>query len=295
MLSILIPEYNYNCTKLVSDLAAQCKGANVAYEIIVLDDASTLYISENQKIIELSCCHFVKSEQNLGSAKVRNELAKMATYPHLLMIDCDAEVCNKDFIQRYLDIMGQHQVIIGGVAYQHKAPSINHYLRWFYGKNRECPAAVLRNQNPYKSVLSFNLMIEKDVLLKYPYDENFTDYGHEDSVMGFTFRKAGISILHIDNTLIHNGLDLNEVFLAKSLKAVEKYFTCPVFQSKEMVEEIKIFRAFEKVRDLGLCRIIAFKYRVAKKVIVHNLCGKHPSMLLFDFYRLGYMCNYFLN
>ena len=48
MLSILIPEHNYDCTKLVNDLAMQCNKAGIIYEIIVLDDASTLYKSENR-------------------------------------------------------------------------------------------------------------------------------------------------------------------------------------------------------------------------------------------------------
>jgi len=290
MLSILIPEFNYDCSKLVCDLAKQCHQANIVFEVIVLDDASTLFKNENRKISEISGCSFVESELNLGSAETRNKLARMAKYPHLLMIDCDAEVDDKQYIQHYLDVMDQSQVIIGGIRYSLEKPSSDHILRWYYGKNRECMAARKRNKNPYKSLLSFNLMIDRDVMMKCPY-ELFKDYGHEDSVMGFNFKKHGIKVLHIDNPLIHNGLDTNEDFLKKSLKAVEKYLTNAVFQSDELVSQIKIFRIFRLVQNLGLCKLFAFKFRIAGNYMKKNLYGKHPSLFLFDIYRLSYLCN----
>jgi len=289
MLSILISEFNYDCSKLAYDLAKQCHEANIAFEVIVLDDASTLYKNENRKISEISGCSFVESELNLGSAETRNKLAGMAKYPHLLMIDCDAEVNDEQYIKHYLDDIDQSQVIIGGVCYSRQKPSSDHILRWYYGKNRECPTAGKRNKHPYKSLLSFNLMIDRDVMLKYPY-ELFKDYGHEDSVMGFNFKKHGIKVLHIDNPLIHNGLDTNEDFLKKSLKAVEKYLTSAVFQSDELVSQIKIFRIFRIVQKLGLCRLLALKFRIAGNCMKKNLCGKNPSLFLFDVYRLSYLC-----
>lgn len=290
MLSILIPEYNYNCVKLVSDLTLQCTKASVTYEIIVLDDASTNDKAVNRRISEISGCLFVESEQNEGLAKTRNKLVKMARYQYLLIIDCDAEVNDNAFIQRYIGTIGQAQVVAGGIGYSLNKPESNRCLRWFYGKKRECLSAKIRNQNPYKSSLSFNLMVEKDVLLKYPYDESFTDYGHEDSVMGYTLKKAGISILHIDNYLTHNGLDLNEVFLAKSLKAVEKQVTNPAFQTDEMTDQIRIFKIYRKIKNFGLRRLLAFKFKYGKSLMMRNLCSRHPSLLLFDFYRLSYLC-----
>ena len=294
MLSILIPEFNYDCSILASNLSKQCHQANIIFEIIVLDDASTLYKKENRKISEIAGCSFVESNLNLGSAQTRNKLARMAKYPHLLMIDCDAEVNDKQYIQHYLDNMNQSQVIIGGVCYSREKPSSDQLLRWYYGKNRECPTAKKRNRNPYKSLLSFNLMMDRDVMIKYPY-ELFKDYGHEDSVMGFNFKKHGIQVLHIDNPLIHNGLDTNEDFLKKSLKAVEKYLTNAVFQSDELVAQIKIFRIFRMVQSFGLCRLLALKFKVAGKYMKMILCSKHPSLLIFDIYRLSYLCNLSLN
>ncbi|PIV50102.1 MAG: glycosyl transferase, partial [Flavobacteriaceae bacterium CG02_land_8_20_14_3_00_34_13] len=41
MLSILIPTYNYDITSLVAVLYKQLEEVSYAYEIIVVDDAST--------------------------------------------------------------------------------------------------------------------------------------------------------------------------------------------------------------------------------------------------------------
>jgi len=294
MLSILIPEHNYDCSKLVNDLACQCNQAKISFEIIVWDDASSLYKKENQTINSINGCHLMESNTNLGSARVRNKLAEMARYPNLVMIDCDAEVTDANFIKNYLENIGKAQVVVGGVQYSSIKPSPNRYLRWYYGRKRECPVASVRNQNPYRSLLSFNLMIDKSVLMQYPYDEHFKDYGHEDSMMGYNLMKQGITVLHIDNQLIHKGLDLNIAFLSKSLKAVEKYVHNPAFQSEDLVDQIKIFKVFRMVKRFGLCRLLAFKYTFGKRIMVYNLCSKHPILFLYDFYRISYLCHYSL-
>ena len=44
MLSILIPTYNYNITRLVVDLHQQALDTYVDFEIIVIEDGSTLFV-----------------------------------------------------------------------------------------------------------------------------------------------------------------------------------------------------------------------------------------------------------
>jgi len=294
MLSILIPERNYNCTKLVKDVAEQCEKAGIVFEIIVMDNASTLCKDENRTISTIPGCRFVESEQNMGLAKSRNSLVQLAQFAHFLMIDSDAEIVNNDnYIQNYIEAMNLAQVVVGSMCYTSQKPSSSRCLRWYYGNNRENRPAAVRNQNPYKSLITFNLMMEKELVLQYPFEEQ-KGYGHDDSIMGSTLKQNGITVLHIDNPIIHNGLDSSKDFLIKSLDAVEKYFTYPVFQSDEMLEQIKVFRVFKKVQSLGLCRLLAFKFRAARKLMEWNLCSSHPSIFLYDFYRLSYMCDFSL-
>ena len=290
MISILIPEHNFDCVRLVGELLMQCQDAGITYEIIVMDDASTLHTEKNKQIGNFPCCEFLTTDTNIGQATVRNRLAKIAKYPHLLFIDCDAAIVDNHFIKRYLDNIGKADVIIGGVTYSHVEPPIDKYLRWYYGKKRESSSAHKREKETIR--LSFNFLIEKDVQLKYPFNEDFTDYGHEDTIIGYLLKQNGVKLMHIDNPLIHTGLDENHVFLAKSRKAVEKYVTNKAFSSEEIADQIKIFRAFKRVK--GIRGLLGFKYRIAGKMMENNLCGNNPSLFIFDLYRLCYLC-YFYN
>lgn len=46
MLSILVPVYNFNSRPLLERLHSQAEALNIEYEIIVADDASTLFRDE---------------------------------------------------------------------------------------------------------------------------------------------------------------------------------------------------------------------------------------------------------
>lgn len=290
MISILIPERNYDCRQLVRDLVEQCATAAVKYEIIVMDDNSSLFVEENRQINQLPNCTLVEQHQHLGAAKARNTLANMAKYPFLLLMDCDAGVTSPDYIQRYLDHIGQAEVIIGGLSYNATPPDKEHMLRWKYGRNRECIPAEVRNQHPYRSLLSFQLLIRKDILMRHPFEETVKDYGHEDTILGYTFKKQGVSVLHIDNTLEHMGLDTNDVFLQKSLMAARKYLSNPVFKDTTLANEVKLFRVYRTIRRWGLQPVLRLSFRLFRPLMKHHLLSGRPSLFIFDMYRLGYLC-----
>ena len=50
MLSILIPVFNYDASPLVQELKEQIEKLGISYEIIVLNDASTSFLAENQTL-----------------------------------------------------------------------------------------------------------------------------------------------------------------------------------------------------------------------------------------------------
>lgn len=292
MLSILIPEHNYDCSKLVADLVGQCRQSGIAYEILVMDDASTTCLDANRKILEFPGCQFIESKVNLQSARARNHLGRLAKYPYLLFLDSDLEVRDGLFIRRYLDALGKAPVLVGAIVYQAQKPPITQLLRWKYGRKREVLPLEVRTENPWKSLSSQNFLMEKSVFEQVPFDETFVRYGHEDTLLGLTLKKKGFNVLYIDNPLIHNGLESSETFLSKSLVAVEKYATNPVMRSPEVIGQVRIFRFYQRVASLKLENLLAFKYRVLKKCLKRHLCGPHPNLFLFDFYRLGYLCDF---
>ena len=63
MLSILIPIFNFDVTDLVLELNNQALAANVKYEIILLDDASTDSFREiNRNLSRQNHIKYIESE-----------------------------------------------------------------------------------------------------------------------------------------------------------------------------------------------------------------------------------------
>ncbi|MCO5267938.1 MAG: glycosyltransferase [Brumimicrobium sp.] len=298
MLSILIPVYNHNCVRLVKDLHSQGMMLNIPFEIIVLDDISSLFLEENDAINELENARFIGAKEHLGRAKIRNELSRMATYENLLFIDSDAQVDHSDFLKNYLQHLSKADVLVGGMKYA-LTPPMNNVLRWYYGSKREDLPEKIRNQHPYRSIISFNILIKKHVFSNYPFDETnievTSSYGHEDTLLGLIYKRHAVSILHIDNQLIHDYKETNEGFLRNSLIAVEKYVRFQKFREKEVVSQIKIFKIFELSKKMGLLRVFDFLYKRNKEKMRANLLSQHPSLKTFDFYRLYYLAHFYLN
>ena len=79
MLSILIPTYNYDISKLLRVLHQQATVANIAFEILAKDDASSKHIDTNITTTkELGNAHFFTAKENIGRTASRQFLAKRA-------------------------------------------------------------------------------------------------------------------------------------------------------------------------------------------------------------------------
>lgn len=290
MLSILIPEYNYDCTDLVRDLSALCAVEAIPYEILILDDCSDRFLEVNRELNKIPCVRFIESKEHLHSARIRNRLSALAVFDYLLFLDCDLKVVDKFFIRRYLQSLNEAEVLIGAVIYQEEIPPVEFRLRWKYGRKRECKPASVRNKNPWRSFASANFCIKKKVFKQLLFDEQFTDYGHEDTLFGLRLKEMNVTVKHLDNPLFHKGLDENERFLEKSLTAVSKYCTHPQFQNPERSGAVLIFRVFNVLKKRRLTWIPECFYFALEPLIRKNLTGANPNLILFDLYRLGYLC-----
>ena len=221
MLSILIPTYNYNTFPLVKELYNQCISCNIIFEIICLDDASSDYSIENQNINKLSNCYYYTNKKNLGRTTTRNKLVDKAIYDWFLFLDSDVIPVNSNFIKNYLSYIGsKYNIVLGGYCYQDILPNTNSEFRYKYGKEREEKPAVERNQSPYKYIFSGNFLIQKTTFLNTNYKEEENHYGM-DVLFSYQLFIKKTNILHIENPIYHLGLETNEKFFTKSLKAVE--------------------------------------------------------------------------
>jgi glycosyltransferase involved in cell wall biosynthesis len=288
MISILIPTYNYNITRLVKGLHAQAMESCVDFEIIVIEDGSTLYVEENNGIEELEFCRHYLLKKNIGRSAVRNKLADEANFDHLLFIDCDAEVCSSHFIDKYIAFCKEECVVIGGTAYDPNETNPDYSLRLKYGREREARSASERGKNNFAT---FNFLISKSIFNRVRFDENISGYGHEDMVFGHQLHQLGYEFIQIENPLIHKGLDDNRTFLQKTEEGIRNLFL--LYNSGRypfLKDESKLLKTYIQINKFRLTRLFELKFDLTRNLLRRLLSGKSPSLLLYDIYKILFFC-----
>lgn len=293
MLSILIPTYNYDITQLVNDLHRQAVECGIAFEIIVVEDGSKKFLEKNREIEQLHNCQYIVLSKNIGRSGVRNHLASLAVYDNLLFMDCDAEVCLYGYIKNFIPYFGQKKVVVGGRAYDSSNHDAQFSLRIKYDRVREArPAAMKQSDDNCTTFTTFNFLIPKTIFETVQFNEDLEGYGYEDTLFGNDLKELGIVILYIDNPLIHKGLDDNITYLRKTREGVKNlYFLYKTGHYPFLAKESKLLSTFVKIEKGKGIGIVALCFRVLKKTIEKNLCSVNPSLKLYDFYKLGAMCN----
>ncbi len=292
MLSILIPTFNHNITRLVADLYHQASGTSIDFEIIVMEDGSTLHTDENKVVDELEFCRHIVLKENIGRSAVRNKLAEEANQDYLLFMDCDAEVCSTDYISRYLPLCKEECVVIGGTAYDPKENDLRYSLRLAYGRQREARTATQRNaQGTYHNFATFNFLISKALFLQVGFDESIRGYGHEDTLFGHQLHELGCQFIQLENPLIHKGLDDNTTFLRKTEEgAMNLFLLYKTGRYPFLVDESRLLSTFTRVYKTGLTRLLATLFVVCKPYLQYKLSEPSPSLRLYDLYKLLLLC-----
>lgn len=294
MLSILIPVYNQDVRQLVADLSAQAIASPEKVELVVLDDASDAGICcINREVACLPGVSYKELHRNHGRSKIRNKLAELAMYDYLLFLDCDAKVDNPSFVRNYLKCCRGEVVVCGGTSYDNDNPDgRERLLRWYYGHKRESRSAHQRSLNPNGSFSSFNFLVSRPLFNKVKFEYNISGYGYEDTVFCYNIKKHGVEVKHIDNPLIHIGIDSNKVFLNKAFNSVENLHL--LSQDKELKrglqQEIKLLWCYKTIKNIGLVPLFRLGYRVTHTSIEKYLVAKGTNLFYYDMLRLGYLC-----
>jgi len=288
MLSILIPVYNFDIRKLVKQLHKQGILLPIPFEIICSDDGSDEeFIQLNKEIEIFNHVSYELQKENLGRSKIRNHLASRANYEFLLFMDCDSMTTDENYLKNYVLLLDQSKLLYGGRTYQDFAPQDSeYYLHWFYGKNREVSSAEKRSKAPYKSFMTNNFLIPSAIFNQIKFDEELTQYGHEDSLFGLELKKLKIDILHIDNPLEHIGIEKSEIFIKKTEQALQNLY---FLNQKHQLQEIKILKYFLFIQQYHLSFIVSIIFRLIKKPMIKNLYSQKVNLWYFDFYKLWYL------
>ena len=295
MLSVLIPVYNFNASHLIETLCNQAMKLEQPFEIIVIDDASSeTFRKLNRRVKNLQGVTYIEEPENLGRSKIRNKLADIASFDNLLYLDCDSRIDNDNFIMNYMDHVNEDGVIYGGREYVHDVPMDNRYkLHWLHGVYREEIPVKVRSSDPNKSFMTNNFMISRNAINKVRFNEKMRGYGHEDTLFGYDLAKCNIAIKHIDNPVIHLGLESSEEFLRKTREGIKNLKRIMKINGneKKLSRDITLLSYYKKLRTCGMEGLFRYIYHRFEMRLRKNLMSDNPNLIVFDLYKLGYLCS----
>jgi len=290
MISVLIPVLNYNITELVKQLHFQFSNEGIDFEIICLEDGSSNeMLATNKGIESFSNVLHIVSKENIGRIKARKILCENAKHDWLLFLDADVLPKAPNFANCYIKfVKTRYDAIYGGIAYQKHAPIKSDILRWKYGAKYEQVSAKERNKKPYKVIFSANCLMKKHVFNALELPDN-QQYGL-DSLIGSKLRKLDSNIIHIDNEVIHLGLESSNTFLKKKEEASEVLLEIYKKDAAAFNPQNSLLKMFVSIKRLRLTFVLSKFHKMFEKKMKKNLLGSSPNMFLFQFYRLTYMC-----
>ena len=287
MLSILIPIYNFAVKELVNELSSQAQNLNIPFEILCVDDTSkSTYVKLNDGLEKIEGVNYQLNKKNIGRSSIRNLLTDKAQYDYLLFLDCDVRI-GDNFIKKYIDFKDESDVIVGGVSYaEYEQLEKSKRLRWKYGRYREERKAHFRNQRPYASFSACNLFINKKVSQNIRFTESLTKYGHEDTLYGAELEFNSYTVMHINNPIIHLGLDEVSVFLKKTEFALINLLSLQKSHPRAC-KNIKIFNYYNFIRKtIFLTKVIFVFWKYCCRKLLMN---GSTNLMVFDLYKLSFM------
>lgn len=219
VLSVLVPVYKYDSTKLISALS-ECEFAKQV-ELILYDDGSDdAGLSEALKVgidaFKGAGC-VVTAAHNIGRSGGRNRLETLARSNWMLFLDSDMIPDDRLFLRRYMSLIeqyGQPILVVGGFSLQQAEKTSTNALHWHQCAQSECVPAEERQTNPGRYVFTSNVLVHKDIMAVVPFDHAFEGWGWEDVDWGLRAARR-FPVLHIDNTATHVGLDTASTLIRK--------------------------------------------------------------------------------
>jgi glycosyltransferase involved in cell wall biosynthesis len=254
-LSICIPLYRYDVTKLIDALAA-CKSSSLA-EIVLYDDGS----GDHELLAKLeshagrvpAAVRIVSAAANRGRAVARNAAFKHARSEWLLLLDADMMPDSESFIEGYLDAIEttwEPAVVVGGYSLKTAPKDKRFALHRWQAEASECLPATKRSVAPGRYVFSSNVLVHRLVLDACPFDQRFAAWGWEDTDWGLRAQQW-FPVRHIDNTATHMGLDTDKALIAKYASSGQNFVLMTTRHRDEAVK-MPLYRMAKRMRRMPL-------------------------------------------
>ena len=289
---------------------------SLGFEIIFADDGSADATARqrNAIIAQLPYCQYIERPKNVGRSAIRNFLAHTAHYSHLIFLDGDVAIKRGNFVRTYLAHRNDADVIIGTLLFSRMqvacdtAEDIIGHTKRAKEETKKTTEPVLyddnlkyryeqqflakhpvkkRMQQPYASFRTTNFMVRRDLLLAYPFDETFHEYGYEDTLFGKQLKEHGATLIHLDNAATIADYEDNATFVAKT----EESLRTLAAHAHQLQGCSTLLHTANKLKCLHLLPLIAFVFKLFKGLLHKNLCSNSPSVFLFNVYKLGYYIN----
>lgn len=286
MISILIPVYNQNAVSLVKSLKDQCESLDIQYQIMVFDDCSNEEArKQNRELGHEFGVNYLELSENLGRARIRNRLARMARFKHLIFIDGDSTVVRDDYIQKYLDQIEHAEIVYGGRVYDRNKPKKSSLtLHWKYGRTREALPLKKRLLDPYLNFQSNNFMISAWLFGKLKFDEGVEGYGYEDLLFAQKIKEVNAGILHIDNPVLHDGLEEALSLIKKTKNAVKNLAR---LNKAGQLKDTRLTMYYDRLCSFGIKNLLVNYYKSNEAGILKNLESGNPSIWKFSLLKLA--------
>lgn len=220
VISILIPFLRDDPSRLLTALEHQARHLENKVELAVLDDGTgdeDLAARVRALIAGFATpTRFLRSKENLGRAKGRNQLAAQARGAWLLFLDSDMLPDADSFLSAYLALIAEQApaVAFGGFSLDQAPHRPDHALHRTMALRSDCAPSSTRRLAPEKHVFTSNLLVRSDVFDADRFDESFVGWGWEDVEWAMRVSRRH-PILHLDNTATHLGLDPASTIAAK--------------------------------------------------------------------------------
>lgn len=294
-ISLLIPVCDYDIVALVCSMRSCIGKIPELLEIIIGDDGSSAENRLKYKSLKGDGVRVIVSEKNIGRAAIRNKLALEAKGDFLLYIDSDAMIpaTAETYLNNWIAVMASARVISGGILYHESPPGDpEKILRWKYGIKREQRKAFERNKHPHAAFTTFNVLIDRTIFSKLRFNEELKQYGHEDTLLSYQLKKADIDIFHIDNGLLHEGLESNREFLDKTKLRLENLSRLydSVTDKRTFSSTVRMLRIYNKIRIFRVRLILVAIFIRYRERMELRIDSSDPPLWLFNFYKVCMFC-----
>lgn len=286
---------------------------SLGFEIIFADDGSADATARqrNAIIAQLPYCQYIERPKNVGRSAIRNFLAHTAHYSHLIFLDGDVAIKRGNFVQTYLAHRNDADVIIGTLHFSRmqmdcdtteeiigqtkeakeetkvsSEPMLyDNNLKYRYEQQFLAKHPIKkRMEQPYASFRTTNFMVRRDLMLAYPFDETFHEYGYEDTLFGKQLKEHGATLIHLDNAATIADYEDNATFVAKT----EESLRTLAAHAHQLQGYSTLLHTVNRLKGLHLLPLITLAFQLFKSLLHKNLCSNSPSVFLFNVYKLGY-------